>query len=195
MRNAKRVLISCLMFSCLIFLYSFDLPKNWYRAGSDPKSYDMGLDKGSAEDGSNAATIKANTSKVKGFGTLMQDCLPDKYLGKRVRMTGYMKSKEVSDKAGFWLRVDQGDSKTPLTFDNMMDRAVTGTSDWKKYEIVLDVPLNASNMAFGALLVGSGQIWFDKLNFEIVDATVLTTGKGKDALMPSKEPLNLDFER
>ncbi len=116
----------------------------WFIAGSAPKSYDMGTDKGAGQNGKNAATIKSIDSTVNGFGTLMQQCSPGKYLGKRVRMTGYMKSKDVKDWAAFWLRIDQKGSMQPLSFDNMhdmsKDRSIKGTTDWTKYEIVLDVP-------------------------------------------------------
>jgi hypothetical protein len=180
-------------------LSSFDLPTGWYKAGSAPKKYDMGLDKNAGQTGGNAATIKSNDKKINGFGTLMQNCLPDNYLGKRVRMTGYMKTKDVSDWSGFWFRIDEKGSSNSLGFDNMhdgkKDRSVKGTSDWTKYEIVLDVPLKASNLAYGALLVGTGQIWFDNINFEVVDTSVPTTGDGKESLMPNKEPINLDFEK
>ena len=69
-------------------LLSFDLPYGWYKAGSAPKSYDMGIDAGAGQDGKNAATIKSIDKKIKGFGTLMQYSLPDKYLGRRIRMSG-----------------------------------------------------------------------------------------------------------
>lgn len=176
-------------------LLSFDLPKSWFKAGSEPKKYEMGIDKGAGRDGKNAATIQSKDKKINGFGTLMQDCLPDNYLGKRIRMSGFIKSKDVDDKAGFWLRVDQSHSNDPLSFDNMLNRPIKGTTEWKKYEIVLDVPVNAINIAYGALLVGTGQIWFDEITFEIVDNSIPTTGRGKENLMPSKEPLNLDFEK
>src|ERR1017187_9937896 len=117
----------------------------------------MGIDKGAGQGGKNCATIKSTDKKIDGFGTLMQMCKPDKYLGKRVRMTGYVKSESVTDWAGLWLRVDQANSQVPLAFDNMQDRAIKGTYAWKKYEIVLDVPANASMIAFGALLSGTGQ--------------------------------------
>jgi hypothetical protein len=164
------------------------LPTEWYRAGSQPTSYQMLIDSSAGQDGKNVLTIKSTENKIDGFGTLMQYFLPDKYLGKRIRMTGYMKSADVKSWAGFWLRVDQENSKKSLSFDNMQDRAIKGTTEWKKYEIVLDVPLNASNIAFGALLDNTGQIWFEKLNFEIVDNSVPTTSKKND------EP-NLDFEK
>ncbi len=187
--------ILTLFLSAFVFvLYSFDLPKNWYAAGSTPKSYKMGIDVGAGQEGNNAATIQSKNDKIKGFGTLMQNCNPDNYLGKRVRMTGYIKSETVEGWAGLWLRVDQKDSDYAISFDNMKNRAVTGTTEWTKYEIVLDVPLNATNLAYGALLSGTGKIWFDNLSFEIVDNSISTTGEDSQSLMPLSEPGNLSFE-
>jgi len=199
MTKAKQILTGVLLIGLTATLFSFDLPTGWFKAGSVPKSYDMGVDKGAGQNGGNAATIKSIDKKINGFGTLMQNCLPDNYLGKRVRMSGMVKTKDVSDWSGLWFRIDEKGSDKSLGFDNMhdgkKDRSIRGTTDWTKYEIVLDVPLNASNLAYGALLVGTGQIWFDNIKFEIVDNSVPTTGEGKEALMPSKEPVNLDFEK
>lgn len=179
-------------------LYSFTTPLGWYKAGSSPKSYFMGIDENVGQNGSNAATIKSKDKKIKGFGTLMQNCLPDEYLGKRVRMSGYLKTENVSDWSGFWFRIDAKTSNRSLGFDNMhdgkIDRSIKGTTDWTKYEIVLDVPLETSNLAYGALLVGTGQIWFDNITFEIVNESVPTTGEQKEYLTPLKSPANLDFE-
>ena len=214
----KKILKNVLLVGTTAALLSFDLPlpEGWLKAGDKPDSYEMGIAKDEGMDkntqtpikigqydlmvesgvGKNCATIKSISKKIDGFGTLMQSCLPDKYLGKRVRMSGYLKSKDVAEWAGFWMRVDQPNS-TPLnslSFDNMEDRAIKGTTDWKKYEIVLDVPLRASNIAYGVLLSGTGQVWFDNLNFEVVDKSVPTTDKGRN-FMPLKEPANLDFEK
>lgn len=186
-----RLLKNSLLFITILTLLAFDLgeAEGWSKAGSKPKSYEMGIDKGAGQDGKNCASIKSKEKKIEGFGTLMQSFKPDKYRGKKIRMTGFMKSFEVKSWAGFWLRVDQADSKTSLSFDNMRDRAVKGTTEWTKYEIVLDVPDKASDIAFGALLNGTGQIWFDNLNFEVVDNSVPSTNKKKD------EPTNLNFEK
>lgn len=193
----KKITAGVFLFATFLALYAFDLPINWHRAGSKPKSYQMGIDKGSGQDGKTAATIKSIDKKIEGFGTLMQTCGANKYLGKRVRMSGYIKSENVESWAGLWFRVDQVGSTVPLSFDNMYDRAVKGTTAWTKYEIVLDIPATASNLAYGALLDGTGQIWFDNITFEIVDASVKTTGKNQsqNETMPRlEEPVNLDFE-
>lgn len=201
--NTTKFFKTALFTGAMMLLMSFDFPMpfGWFAAGSDPKSYDMGTDAGAGQDGKNAATIKSIDKEIKGFGTLMQNCLPGKYLGKRVKMTGYMKTADVQAWAGFWLRVDQKGSQQFLSFDNMYNgksnRSITGTTSWTKYEIVLDVPAEASNIAYGALLNGTGQIWFDNLSFEIVDNSVPTTGSGPNDATKSTlaEPTNLNFQK
>lgn len=193
---AKSILKITLLLGLTVVLLSFATPIGWFSAGSKPKSYEMGIDKGSGQDGKNAATIKSIDKKIDGFGTLMQQSKPGKFLGKRVRMTGFVKSENVLNWAGIWLRVDETGSKQPLSFDNMSDRPIKGTTDWTKYEIVLDVPSNASLIAYGALLGGTGQIWFDNISFEVVGDDIPTTGsvKGKKSATQD-EPINLDFEK
>ena len=190
------ILRNVLLVGTTVTLLSFDLPAGWFNAGSKPKSYEMSIDKGAGQDGKNAATIKSIDKMIDGFGTLMQQSRPDKYLGKRVRMTGLVKSENVTTWAGLWLRVDQSGSQQPLSFDNMGDRPIKGTTGWTRYEIVLDVPSNASLIAYGALLDGTGQIWFDNITFDIVGNNVPTTGSINSKNTATQDgPTNLDFEK
>jgi hypothetical protein len=195
------------LIACLVFIqstiFSFELPNAWFKAGNNPGNYEMGVDKGAGKDSKNAATIKSKVNNIDGFGTLMQNCSPAKYLGKRIRMSGFLKAKDVSDWAGLWLRIDTKIPVKAFAFDNMHDGkkdiSIKGTMDWKKYEIVLDVPDNASKMAYGALLSGAGQIWFDNFHFEIVPSSISTTGIEMETNSSSNphltEPTNLDFEK
>ena len=65
--------------------------------------------------------------------------------GKRIRFSGYIKTQGIThDWAGLWWRVD-GKSGV-LAFDNMHDRGATGTTDWKRYEIDLQVPADGNNL-------------------------------------------------
>jgi hypothetical protein len=178
---------SCIFASFVLFAFDLDLPKDWHAAGSKPESYDMGLDKTGGRDGNPCATIQSKDKKIKGFGTLMQGASPNKYLGKRVRMTGYIKSADVVDWAGMWFRVDKDASS--IAFDNMETRSLKGNNDWKKYEIVLDIAGDASQLAYGVLLSGTGKVWFDDIQFEIVGKEVPTTD------MYHPEPQNLNFDK
>jgi hypothetical protein len=46
-----------------------------------------------------------------------------------------------------WMRID-GEQRL-LAFDNMSDRAVSGTADWKMYSVVVDVAIDAKNIFLG----------------------------------------------
>ena len=171
------------------------LPKGWFADGSYLQHYDMAIDRVVAHGGKTSGYIKSKVSEPKGFGSLMQMFKADVYRGKRLRMSGYVKAEKVENWAGLWMRVDGPENKL-LSFDDMRNRSIKGTTDWRKYEIVLDVPENSTNIAFGILLVGNGQAWVDDLQFEAVENDVSTTGlkiNKRDKEFP-KQPRNLDFE-
>jgi hypothetical protein len=89
-----------------------------------------------------------------------------------VRLSAFVKGKDVQQ-GGLWMRVDT--LKATVGFDNMQNRPVAGTTDWKKYEIVLDVPQEAVFLPFGFLLVGKGQLWADDFQLELVGRDVPVT--------------------
>lgn len=164
-------------------------PKGWLKAGSDPGDYDVGLDENRLFHDKNTYFIKARQSP-RGFATVMQVIKADAFRGKRVRLTGNAKSEQVEDWAGFWMRVD-GPKAEQRGFDNMQDRPITGTTGWTKYQVVLDVPDDSVNIAFGLLLGGPGQVWMADLQFEVVSSSVPTTDLV--TTYPDK-PVNLAFD-
>jgi hypothetical protein len=176
-----------------------DLPAGWFAAGSHPTEYQMGIDTTVHHDGKASGFIKATASELHGFGTLMQTAAPGDYRGKRLRLSGYVRSEKVqSGWAGLWLRIDgptQEATKRPemLGFDNMQSRPIKGTTDWTRYEMVLDVPNTAVALAYGVLLNGDGAVWLDDLKFEVVPSTVPLTGMPSPG--PGRGPQNLDFEK
>lgn len=176
---------------------SMSVPTGWIKAGSQPQEYDMGVDASAFHEGTKCGCIKSVVSKCSGFGTLMQGFTTNEFRGKRVRLSGWLKSEDVDGWAGMWMRVDgkEGQSKESLAFDNMKDRPTVGTEDWSKKEIVLDVPDNGEVIAFGALLHGCGSLWMDNFNFEIVGTDVPTTGaRPPKPKWVNDVPTNLNFE-
>jgi hypothetical protein len=150
-----------------------EVPDGWGLAGSAPKAYEVDV-VAEANSGKSSARYRS-TKKSNGFGTLMQTTSAADFLGKRVRMTAFVKSEDVGEWAGLWLRVD-GHRQSAMEFDNMRDRPIQGTSSWNQYEIVLDVPKDAANLAFGILLDGEGTVWLDDLSFEVVPDDTPKTG-------------------
>jgi len=165
-------------------------PEGWFLAGSDPGSYKIERDTTVTHEGRNSGKLFSTTTS-KGFGTMMQSFEPGEYLGKRVRMSAFVKSKDVKRWAGLWMRVD-GKENRSLSFDNMQDRPIIGTWDWKRYDIVLDVPAEADGIFFGILVDGPGTVWISDVRFDIVDSSVAITGAKGRGKQP--KPANLNFD-
>ncbi|MBB6093971.1 hypothetical protein HNQ60_002852 [Povalibacter uvarum] len=167
-------------------------PAGWFVAGNAPKDYEFGTDPSARPDGGKAAYIKSVVGDSSGFGTLMQNVSPESYAGSRVRLSAVMRTKDAN-RAQMWLRVDGADRKV-MGFDNMDSRPVTGTTQWRRYEIVVDVPAAAKNIAFGFFLFGTGTVWADDFALEVVDRTVPLTTSGPPEVALPKSPVNSSFE-
>ena len=168
-------------------------PDGWFLAGSKPANYDTGIDPSAANGGLPSAYIKARADQ-EGFGTLMQSFNATKYLGKRIRFSANIRSGDVARWAGLWVRVDgPGTPPKSLAIDNMQQRPIKGTADWKRYEVVLDVSDAAVGISIGLLLDGPGEVWLNGAEFEIVSAAVPVTAPGVNTIPDS--PRNLTFNR
>jgi erythromycin esterase-like protein len=88
--------------------------------------------------------------------------------GKRVTVSGFIRSEDIANGyAGFWLRADDAKGVVQSAFRNMHENGVTGTTPWKRYEISVDVPADATAVYFGALHTGNGTAWFDSLSVAV----------------------------
>jgi len=191
----SRIALLALALAPTMALAADSIPNGWIKAGSHPAEYEVGIDSSIHHGGRASGYVKAITKDLHGFGTLMQTTSPGQFLGKRVRLSAFVKAEMVSDWAGVWMRVDgpsEGNQPKSLAFDNMQGRPIKGTIDWTRVEIVLDVPNDAIDIAFGILLSQGGEVWLDDLTFEIVPTTVPVTGRGSAV---NKAPTNLDFEK
>ena len=194
---SRKYRIACLVitvFFTLTMISSFALPLDyqpvgWLKAGSHPQEYETGVDKKVFHDGKSSAYIKSAKDEPEGFSTLMQSFSAEKYLGKRIRFAGYVKTEGVEGWAGLWMRVDTR-TRQAASFDNMMNRKIHGTLDWKRYEVVLDVPDESVNISLGILLHGKGKAWIDSIKFEVVPKSVPTTNLQNKNI----EPQNLGFD-
>ncbi len=167
----------------------------WHMAGSHASQYEHALADQTTIEGKPVVELRSVVPRTDGFGTLMQTFSAEHFLERRVRFSGALKCKDVGDRVGLWMRVDGPPTPTGrrmLAFDNMAGRPVGGTTDWKRYEVVLDVPAEAWAIALGVLLVGQGQAWMSDFNVEIVGPEVETTHAEMTAALPER-PQNLDL--
>jgi hypothetical protein len=182
----KALLGVAAVFAMSVLATNADVPRGRLLAGSKPTEYQAGVDADQAYLGHGSAFLKSKRPSVDGFGTLMQSISAEQYRGNSVRLSGLVKSEEVTGWAGLWMRVDKGTEV--LTFDNMQKRPIKGTTGWQRYYVVLDVPKDATRISFGILLQGPGQVWLNSTKFEIEAPAAGASEK----TLPDK-PVNLEF--
>ncbi|MEK3934307.1 AraC family transcriptional regulator [Sporosarcina sp. FSL W7-1349] len=167
--------------------------KGWFLSGSHPHNYRMGIDRQVVHTGNASGYLHSQfVTEQEEFATMMQQFKADQYIGKRLKLSCFLKCEDVDTFAGAWMRVDNqlGDV---LQFDNMSNRPLRGTLDWNYYSLVLDVPAGSKIISFGVLLQGTGKLWANQFQFEEVPDTFPTTNL---EVMPEllDEPVNLSFD-
>ena len=183
------------------------LPTGWVLFGSidGQEAFDFfgGYDTLIKHGGQRSVTFYAVDVTRNDQARLTQRFWADRYRGRRVRFSAYMKTNQVNGWAGLWMRIDT-DEKSGWAFDDMEDLEVSGTTDWQSYHIVLDVPEDGAAVYLGAHIFGRGQVWLDDCKFEVVgddvpptDGNRLRGGSDRTYSFPQfmkDEPVNLDFE-
>ncbi len=172
-------------------------PQGWHANGTNTKAYLAGVDTQTTWGGMPSAYVQSTTAGEKDFGGMMQTIAADNYAGKRVRLSGWVKTEDANDGGGhLWLRVDGQERGQVLQFDNMGNRAVKGTADWQEASVVLDVPANAAALAYGFFVQGGGKMWVNGQKIEEVGQDVASTNmvrpNGQPTNLP-KTPTNLGF--
>ncbi len=148
----------------------------WSLGGSAPGSYQTGFDSSTSCNGGPSLHLTSSTASSSDFGEMGTRKVPGTWLGHRVRLSGYVLTNDVTTWAGLWMRVDSGPMKG-IAFDNMQCREISGTTGWAQYEVVLDVATDATEVAYGILLAGQGDVWLDGVAVDVTGTCdVPTTG-------------------
>lgn len=163
----------------------------WNLSGSYTELYELTVDDKVFHTGTKSGLLFAQgEANEQQFGTMMQGFQAENYKNKRIKMSCFLKTEQVT-KCGAWLRIDNVSGDT-LQFDNMDSRSIHGTTEWNHYSIVLDVPEESASIHFGVLLVGKGKVWADGFRFEEVNEKVDSTNMLSQSNLP-EQPINLDF--
>jgi hypothetical protein len=122
-----------------------------------------------------------------GFSTITT-ALPMDFAGKTIEWRGFLRTENVSEYVGLWMRED-GDIPS-LAFDNMQQRQVNGTRDWTEYSISLPLHPDAKQLVFGVLVTGTGKVWADDLQLLVDGKPVWDAPK----IERPKTPIDLDHQ-
>jgi RNA polymerase sigma factor (sigma-70 family) len=143
----------------------------------NPDQFQMGVDPDTrrASDSPPASFVQA-TSAVATRGVRFY-AIPTGLVGGRtvrIRIAGWMKSQDVEKTCGLNVIVMGPDGKSEVV-DKMEDRPIRGTTDWKQYYSVVEVPPDAREIVLKIFLRGAGEVWADDFQIDEVGKDVAAT--------------------
>jgi C-terminal processing protease CtpA/Prc len=163
--------------------HSGDLPAGW---GGGPAGT-VFLDGAIVHGGKWSARLERTATSPEAFSSLTK-ALPADFAGTTIEWRGFLRSEDVSEFMGLWMRLD-GDAPG-LAFASMQPRQIRGTNDWAEYSITLPVHAEAKQLFVGVLISGTGKVWADDLRLFVDGKPVWEAPK---ATRP-KTALDLDHE-
>lgn len=122
---------------------------------------EVGVDQSAARDGQASGYLTRKDPEVRGEGTLFQTIFANSYWGKRVRISAYVKTAGAVDTA--YLRVE---TIPPNSSIQREETLIEGTSAWKRYELIVNVPHGSYTIRFGVAMEGLGKMWVDDVRIE-----------------------------
>lgn len=142
------------------------MPKGW-SVSHQGKGFSVALDSMNAKSGKYAIAMEFAGDIVDYHAFMLK--LPFCYDGNKITLSGYIKTENVTDGfAGLWLMVEPDVFWRPYEISFMEQEGITGTTDWRKYEITLDLPFEKEyEIEIGGLLSGKGKMWLDDLEVSI----------------------------
>jgi hypothetical protein len=142
--------------------------QNWHMWSQTAPKYSAVVDPAVPHDGHPSLRIASTTAKRNEWGAYDHyDRVPDKYLGRRVRVTAWMKCQNVVKDAGLWIRILGPNDRYIAGEVTPARRQLKGTMDWQQYSIVADVPANAMAVGWGFVMDGTGNMWVDLENAKL----------------------------
>ncbi len=103
------------------------------------------------------------------FSSFSQICPINIDKVKKIELTTYIKTNNVSKNVGLWCQLLNKDNKQ-IGFSSLETRnlIIKGTTKWTKYSVTLIVNSDVKKLLFGGFLKGTGQVWYDDFNMEYI---------------------------
>lgn len=164
----------------------------WYGADYIPR-YECGIDDDIEYHGHKCVYIRSVDDRPAYLpgppfysATVMQFIAADQYCGKRVKFSAAIKTDAV-DGSAYVVMMVTAPAHEVVSYDFMEGRNISGITDWKRVDVVLDVPMASLQIIVGVAIAEKGQIWASDLRFE--ETNHPTTG----VRLLQDGPMNFNF--
>jgi hypothetical protein len=159
---------------------TWNVPRGWAATETVPHEYRVGTDHRVVHSGKASLFLRSLVAKPTGVVMVSQQFASTAYQGRRVRVSAFLRSERVARDAELWLIAPDSAG------DGGERAAVRGTTPWKRYELVMEVPADAGSVGFWLTMSGAGTLWADDFRFEQVSSAVPLT-------KTRRQPENLGF--
>jgi hypothetical protein len=166
-------------------------PRGWKVTGAQASNCILESDFNYVQSGRASALLQTITNDPVSHCGIGQVSAVGKFRGQRVAFSAFLATQNVTGGGALWFRADAG-SGAVVAFQSLLSTGIKGTSPWTLEVLVIDIPETAESMFYGASLGGSGMLWVDSADFNIVDMSVAVTGPTfSPAAYSGKTPLDL----
>ncbi len=150
----------------------------WQYGGRDISAYILEADAQTMSEGEHSLTIHSASAAPEAWAIAWQRVAVGAYQGQQIRLTAQVKTDSVSGEASAGLEYN-GRSFFNSPRDRATSPALTGTNDWTKIELFLNLAEGTETIYFFFALTGAGQIWVDDVRLEAVGPSVWTLEQEK----------------
>jgi len=149
---------------------AMDSPTHWSRTGTGSTYQAEGLGDPQSVQGATVSLSSSGGAPEK-FGGALTSLDATAFRGHTVTLSGELSTRDAERGAAIWLRADGPTGH--LAFTNSQDVSVTGTSPAVHREIQIDVPATATQLVYGVLLVGNGEVTAERLRLATGALTIV----------------------
>ena len=142
----------------------------WHMFSFNAPHYSVTIDQSTRRNGHPTHLISSSTA-INLFHTSWDcnDRHPEKYLGKKVRLSAWIKTENVTAGSGLSIRCLGPMYKDLCPDPGQKVRTLKGTTDWTYYELTATVHPDTQDLVPGIRFHGQGKLWFDDLRYEVVE--------------------------
>ena len=134
---------------------SWQIPDGWNANETRPHEYRVGVDHQMVHGGKSSLFLRSLVPRPAGQIIVFQRFDARLYRGKRVRLSAFLRSEAALQRAVLGLNASGKVTRVELS----------GTTSWKKYQLVADVPAAAEWIQLLVTLEGSGTVWVSDLGW------------------------------
>lgn len=133
----------------------------WWIQGTTPDFYSFEV-----APGMTGGKITAQQTLVDGSAVMGRTISSSEFKGRRVKLTGEVRTNDVTAGAGLWLNATETLHGKVIASNDGFDQAMSGSNNWKSITLETTVPSAADWLNVGVALQGPGQVEVRNLRVE-----------------------------